>query len=563
MSLFCKPNAQRRQRGMSPKLRNLVKPGLIAFLTCAIVLPVWPAQSAQETNPPIRAQVVWSSAQPRAGDRGTTVQLEVRQAGDYGVWVHLRAKGGVPPHLLVTVDPGAVLAIMAKADDRWEWAPAFDLTKRQRARIALRPAKHSVRFWQPAAAEKLAQIEPFTKGQWFGVGNAAARIRKACSAANRVPAPIEVDELLLSSAPGHDPNWIETRESLRTVLPGWRPEDFSSRLDAVSNALRRARPSCDNVEPRIPILGQLDEALRAPFSWRNPAVVAYYQAMVDRALDEVERETVREGIVLWKLYSSSFLVKTPKTVFGIDLDQGPNQRSLDKTPAQEGVALAMTQGQKERLGELVEYSFHTHFHHDHIDYELVRELLKRGKTVIVTEENARAMRGKPFYEKAKRNVRTPPQTDRTPVRLGPLAVYVCRDCQYMREDRSAKAECNAYIIVTDDGCTIMSKGDLNCGDRFVPWLKAWKDQGHTLDIYASSFWSMIGPRIQPQVVAMLDPLLVPAHEYEFTHHPGLQWAGASYAGSSASLRQSASRGKAVVLSWGERFVFCRPGHRRP
>lgn len=107
------------------------------------------------------------------------------------------------------------------------------------------------------------------------------------------------------------------------------------------------------------------------------------------------------------------------------------------------------------------------------------------------------------------------------------------------------------------GSTVMTKGDINCGDHFLPWLAAWKEQGRTLDVYASSFWSSIGSPIQPQIVKMLDQLLIRAHEYEFTHHPGLFWTSGSYASTSAGLCQIAARGKAVVMSWGERFALTR------
>jgi len=40
-----------------------------------------------------------------------------------------------------------------------------------------------------------------------------------------------------------------------------------------------------------------------------------------------------------------------------------------------------------RLASLIEYSFHTHEHDDHIDYQLTRALLDAGQTVIVTASN--------------------------------------------------------------------------------------------------------------------------------------------------------------------------------
>jgi hypothetical protein len=345
--------------------------------------------------------------------------------------------------------------------------------------------------------------------------------------------------------------------------------------DAIAAALQNAPPSLPMTEARQKALKELDDFIGRPRSERLEPVIHYYQAAVDRALDKLEKDKVTSGVRVFQLYSSSAIVQTPETIFAFDLDQGPNER-LDQTPTQEGIRFCMTEKQIARVAALVNYSFHTHAHGDHIDFQLTKALLDAGKTVIVTEE-CKAMFQEMAKEKKEDKKRrrsfsevwdkmTPEQrsamadkltvldqTVKTPNQLGPLKVDVLRDRQWGKTLHTSGMQCNAFVVTLPDGVTVMTKGDINCGLQLYGWLSLLKQRGVKVDAVIGSalFWK--GVEVYPEWDALFKPLWLPGHTWEFGHRGRNEPKGhcAAYEDIWRFVRSSMHTDKVQSLSWGE------------
>lgn len=318
--------------------------------------------------------------------------------------------------------------------------------------------------------------------------------------------------------------------------------------DAIWHALLDTPPSVPQTEARDEALKVLDAWIGQPDSEQSSELVSYYRRAVDRVISTLETSRPKKGVRCFQLYSSSVIVQTPSCVFAIDLDQGPN-KDLQKTPEQEGVAFCMTDMEVDRLAQLIDYSFHTHEHSDHIDYELTQAFMEHDKTVIVTASTKRMWSNEPWADRLV----VLEQTLTRPVKVGNLEVDVLWDEQWGDDEHTKGTPCNAFIIKTDAGVTVGTKGDINCGLRLYGWLNVLVEAGHTIDIMVGSpiFWH--GANLTRQIDALITPLWAPGHNWEFEHRPLGETRGncSTFTQSYASIKHAAKHGAAVVLSWGE------------
>ncbi len=307
-------------------------------------------------------------------------------------------------------------------------------------------------------------------------------------------------------------------------------------------------PSVPQDDERFEALIALDAWLSAADSETTEAVVAYYQRAVDHALDLLETDKIAKGVRFFQLYSSSVIVHTPETVFAIDLDQGPNKR-LDASPEIEGVSFRMTSEQIARLTNVIDISFHTHEHSDHIDFQLTQALLDAGKTVVVTQSNKDRWAEQPWVKK----LTVLKQTVARPHILDSLKVDVLEDHQWGNNEHTSGTPCNAFLITTPDGTAIFTKGDINGGLRLYGWLNVMVKKGRHVDLIFGSplFWR--GVNLLREIDALLSPVWAIGHTWEFEHRsPGKEGgATGTYSGNFRAARRNIRSGSAVILTWGE------------
>ena len=317
------------------------------------------------------------------------------------------------------------------------------------------------------------------------------------------------------------------------------PQDANAiDLDCVREALLKTPPTLANNEQRRLLLASLDACLEQPSSEYSERVIKHYQLMIDHAIDEIATEKVSQGIIVWKFYSSGMVVKTPKTVFGIDLI-GPSYFNH---------GLGMNDQQRSRLAKLVDISFHTHIHGDHIERALTEELFKAGKMIVVPDDIREKWSDK---SAAAKFIVLAPESGRKHS-VGNLKVEVLASWQL---DSSHKpwCPCNAYLVTTDNGVNVLFKGDINYGDDLLPWLSQVKSQHEKVDLYVSAPFIWMGGGGIHEIDVLFNPLIIPGHEFEFGHRqdgqsgPGTQ----SYSSNIEAFKQQRS----VILSWGEKFHY--------
>jgi L-ascorbate metabolism protein UlaG (beta-lactamase superfamily) len=318
--------------------------------------------------------------------------------------------------------------------------------------------------------------------------------------------------------------------------------------DAIAAALDAARPALPMTDARAKALQDLDAWIARPGSEHMQPVVDYYQAAVDRALKTLEQERIASGVRIFQLYSSSVVVQTPETVFAFDLTLGGG-RPFGGSASEQQAWVHMNDAQVARLAKLVDYSFHTHEHGDHVNASITEALLKAGKAVIVTKSNKVGWSSQPWGEK----LTALNQTVKTPVSVGPLRVDVLWDHQWGSEEHTSGTPCNAYVITTPRGMTVMSKGDINCGLQLYGWLSLLKQRGQRVDVIVGSpiFWR--GVDTMAQWNALFSPLWLPGHTWEFGHRRSDQPQGncMAFVQSWKLVRDATGSEKVQPLSWGE------------
>ncbi len=279
-------------------------------------------------------------------------------------------------------------------------------------------------------------------------------------------------------------------------------------------------------------------------------------------MDEAAEMPVESGAMVWKLYSSGFLVKTPECAFAIDAVEGPF-KDIDRSPEDKGeFKFKWTGAMRERFAELTDVLFVTHWHYDHASFALAKAMIEAGKIVVVPRQLKEHWERNEFASKL---TVLEPDADK---RVGTLTVRVFDGVQYMRNDEAGEwisvpeydAQNNVYLMRTREGVTFLHHGD-NRGKPFAGWLEEAARDGWDVDVwFVPIHWpkSMI-----PDVEKIARPIMVPCHEYEFGHKPthGVITIMPHYEG---PFRRFFKEGRAVRLTWGEKFhVEGRPANGQP
>ena len=125
-------------------------------------------------------------------------------------------------------------------------------------------------------------------------------------------------------------------------------------------------------------------------------IVSFYRNQVDKGLETLEQTQVKEGVHIFKFYSSSLILKSRDGTIAIDFCQGPvgNDYKLESY-SNEGepessdyfkTDFFMTQQQRDRLAKQVDVYLITHPHQDHTDYSLAKRMSEMGKPIVGPEQ---------------------------------------------------------------------------------------------------------------------------------------------------------------------------------
>lgn len=153
------------------------------------------------------------------------------------------------------------------------------------------------------------------------------------------------------------------------------PDEWIDRsLQWVNFTLDARRPSLVEHPLRRAALIRLDDVLHIPSTPEKPLVQAFYRARMERAVEEIERTTVTEGMRIWKLYNHGFLVRTATVSFTYDL-----------VPGVEKLGFTIPAALMDRLVAQSDATFISHLHGDHASAEIARRFLAAGKPVVAPE----------------------------------------------------------------------------------------------------------------------------------------------------------------------------------
>jgi len=326
-------------------------------------------------------------------------------------------------------------------------------------------------------------------------------------------------------------------------------------LSTIEAGLARHPPRLGDQTVRQPFVAALDAWVNRADTvyWTNvpresnPDLFQYYILHMQKVLGEVATEKVRSGVVIWKLYSSGFLVKTPQTVFAIDVVEGPFKK-IDRSPADvPDFLFQWTPKMRKRFAETVDVLFISHRHYDHTSFALVQAMLAEKKTVVAPRElKERFWKNHPFAKQIT-------VLDHALVhKAGKLTVRVFAAVQAMKRDSQnqyllsdSDPQHNVYLIRTQDGTTFLHNGD-NRGVSFVPWLKEARAQGWNPDVW---FKIMSWPRkLVQQVDSVTTPILSPGHEYGMGHKPKYGTNKLAHFFTGAHRRRMQAQ-RLVVMTW--------------
>ena len=316
----------------------------------------------------------------------------------------------------------------------------------------------------------------------------------------------------------------------------------------------------DREGKRKPFIEALDAWVQRPDTiyWDGKAETAhreffaFYLRGIERALAEAEKTTVPSGAVVWKLYSSGFLVKTPTATFAFDVSEGPFKSITSKPEDQPGYFFHWTPAMRQRLAKMVDVFFITHQHYDHLSYALVREVGAAGKTIVVPPDLRDLWRKEPF---ADRLMSLKPDVDH---RQGPLTVRVFQAVQAMKKNddgdwvvSDSDPQHYVYLVRDQAGTGFLHNGD-NRGRPFLPWLKQALADGWKLHVWFRIFgWPST---VIQDVEKLADPVIIPGHNHEVGHKPKYtpSLLGGFY---NSMVVGRADKKRYAVLAWGERLTL--------
>ena len=274
-----------------------------------------------------------------------------------------------------------------------------------------------------AAAGKPEPVETLRR-------DALAKMRAFVESRPQSPASEQAERILAQEAADPDPNrWIgETIRFGRSVLRENPPQSNRDEIRRAALQILDIPLSVEDTDPAAPAgFGQ---------TWRE-TINSIYQPVCDEMLDEILKTRVASGVRIWKVYNMGFIVKTPNHAWGFDVRSGNT------------ITRKFTPDQLAKLVKILDVLFLSHNHPDHIGTDLVREMVRAGKTVVrPTDDTVSELNGDPHLRNLYGRFGKAVKVDGLLVRAFP-------GCQ---EIPNQEVPCCVYAV-TADGITVAHSGD--------------------------------------------------------------------------------------------------------
>lgn len=270
-------------------------------------------------------------------------------------------------------------------------------------------------------------------------------------------------------------------------------------FDFVSNWLKSNPPLTPGSAERERVLKKLDAVFLEPDAKDMPCTGSFFQERMEAFMSDFESHKVESGVSIWKLYNHTEIIKTKDITIAIDLFPGFNQ-------------VAFKREMLEKLVDSIDVLLVTHVHGDHVSPEIVKMFIDRGKTVVAPTgmwqpggEGAEVLTGNRDADYIRSHI-----------------VYV-RDANLSFHGATVRAfaswqketPCNAYLITTAQGRTVMHLGDMNVMlfQQGGVWFKKLREP-LKIDVLIPNCWS---PDLHVLLQTVKPSILVASHEHELGH----------------------------------------------
>ena len=324
-----------------------------------------------------------------------------------------------------------------------------------------------------AAAGKPEPVETLRR-------DALAKMRAFVESRPQSPASEQAERILAQEAADPDPNrWIgETIRFGRSVLRENPPQSNRDEIRRAALLILDAPLSVEDTDPAAPAgFGQ---------TWRE-TINSIYQPVCDEMLDEILKTRVASGVRIWKVYNMGFIVKTPNHAWGFDVRSGNT------------ITRKFTPDQLAKLVKILDVLFLSHNHPDHIGTDLVREMVRAGKTVVrPTDDTVSELNGDPHLRNLYGRFGKAVKVDGLLVRAFPG----------YQEIPNQEVPCCVYAV-TADGITVAHNGDNQNPQPYELLEKARIKP----DVMLVNSWSGFAPCLK----AGQPKLALIGHEHELKH----------------------------------------------
>ncbi|MBN1352222.1 T9SS type A sorting domain-containing protein [candidate division KSB1 bacterium] len=279
-------------------------------------------------------------------------------------------------------------------------------------------------------------------------------------------------------------------------------------LPEIKENFFRERPQTGDQSIRNNSLGSIDDLIPNVIAPNHPDTRLFFKNMLTKALFEIRTEKVVEGATIWQIYNHGFVVKTPSTVFGIDL------HDYYSTP------------EFLNLADLIDVYFISHGHTDHFSSSLMSLMKSLGKPIV-----------------------GPGEFDRSTIRLYSGDSTVVCNLKVKAHFGLHSVPVRQFEIITPEGLKFLHTGDNQTSETLptvtgvdVLMLNAWINESGTVSHVEGTRIAI--NKIKPKVT-------LPGHIFELGHLPG----SAVYYRDVIASDDGSLASEYYVLGWGERYHF--------
>jgi glyoxylase-like metal-dependent hydrolase (beta-lactamase superfamily II) len=301
-------------------------------------------------------------------------------------------------------------------------------------------------------------------------------------------------------------------------------------LGLADEALKQCPPAVEESLERRMALQLIDNVMHLEKAPLYPAVHDFLRMRIKNAIEEIRREKVESGAVIWKLYNHTFIVKTSSITVGFDIQGG--------VKTAQGYLLG-----KDLLGELVsacDVLFVSHFHADHADPWVASEFIKQDKPVVTPPGLWKDLAIYPSVVHPRREAWLVQK-------VGLPAKGIDLDYIAFPGHQGENVPNNVYLVFTPEGINVAHTGDQSNSDDFK-WIDKTGDNYNT-DVLMTNSWAVYpGQRL---FRGFRPAMIIAGHENELGHtidHREPYWLN-------YYRLPDKSEFPWIEMAWGEKFHY--------